>query len=1038
MLVVAGAAAGTWRAWEHAAAGRVPIRDALLAQLARELHSAPALGPRLSVSSDFHPCTPLPALASPLGYERCAAAAPWMPSATLGARVTRAAREKADAASLYAAALVDLHAEPGAVTSLDRAISTLQTVRRMAERPAPVLSDLASAYLVRADRTSDPRDLLEAADLAEEALQHEPRYLPALYNRALALQRFGLVDAAEQGWRAYLHADSTSGWADAAKRGLRRTLAVEALPAPPPEGAPPTAYAAWARADPQGARILGFGELLGAWGGAVLGGDAERARASLHLTGVVGDALERRPGGDATLADAVRAIRSTPAGARLARLARAHREFAAGMALYESVQLEAAVPRFRAAAGAADGSPALLAWSNVMWGVALVQVGKPGQGEPVLRAAIAAADTVRHPALAARARWSLAGSLLRGDRYDSAAEAAREAARFFARTGERENQGSSLDMLCSAQFALHDMDAGYAAASRALALLRPYRGSKRLHNVLGSIADAAAEDGLPRAAVRVRDEAVGAALRTGNATLVAEARLTRATLLASVGELARARRDVEAGRAALAPVTDPVTRSWLEADLALATGATAPAASRPATAAGYDLAARFFNGKGIPYLAFPAVVGAADARLAAGDLAGGEVRMREAFAMLEQRRDSIRMEPRRAAVFDAARAVVDRVVMLQLAANRPGDALAYLDRGRASLAPVGRSGREGLGDPLRARPGEVAVEYALVADTLLVWTVEGRRLELSRTTVDTARLVRTLTHLRSLLEGGAAEAEVREPLALLYDWLLRPVEARLGGAETPLVIVAYGDLARVPFAALRDARRGRYLLEDHPVRFAASLREAARPAPRGTGAAAVFVADPAFAPGENPGLERLAGASAEVRAIAAGYPRSRVVTDRAATAGAFRAALRSAGMVHYAGHAVFDDERPERSYLALAPEPGHPGPGRLTAGELAQLDLSGEPLVVLAACRSASAGRASGFSGLAGALLAAGAGGVIGGTWEVDDALTQPLMIELHRAYRSGGSATAALRAAQLRLLGSADPALRSPSAWAGFRYVGR
>jgi CHAT domain-containing protein len=62
----------------------------------------------------------------------------------------------------------------------------------------------------------------------------------------------------------------------------------------------------------------------------------------------------------------------------------------------------------------------------------------------------------------------------------------------------------------------------------------------------------------------------------------------------------------------------------------------------------------------------------------------------------------------------------------------------------------------------------------------------------------------------------------------------------------------------------------------------------------------------------------------------------------------------------------------------------------------------------------------------------------VGSLWEVDDRLTRLLMVELHRAYRGSGNGPAALRTAQLTLLRSADPALRSPAAWAGFRYAGR
>ncbi|HYR09073.1 MAG TPA: CHAT domain-containing protein, partial [Longimicrobium sp.] len=78
-----------------------------------------------------------------------------------------------------------------------------------------------------------------------------------------------------------------------------------------------------------------------------------------------------------------------------------------------------------------------------------------------------------------------------------------------------------------------------------------------------------------------------------------------------------------------------------------------------------------------------------------------------------------------------------------------------------------------------------------------------------------------------------------------------------------------------------------------------------------------------------------------------------------------------------------------------------------------------------------------GFAGLAGALLGAGVDGVVGSPWRVEDGLSGPLMTEFHRAYRRTGDGAGALRAAQLAALRGGDPALRSPAAWAAFRYVG-
>jgi CHAT domain-containing protein len=215
-------------------------------------------------------------------------------------------------------------------------------------------------------------------------------------------------------------------------------------------------------------------------------------------------------------------------------------------------------------------------------------------------------------------------------------------------------------------------------------------------------------------------------------------------------------------------------------------------------------------------------------------------------------------------------------------------------------------------------------------------------------------------------------------------------------------------------------------------------------APKRAVPSTLLVADPAFDPREYPELSRLSAAAGEVDTIAGEYHARGAAVRELGGAGATREAvapaLRGSAVVHYAGHAVFDDDRPERSFLVLAAA-GDGGPAsRLTAGEISGMDLRGVRLVVLSACQTARStpGRAGGFAGLAGGFLAAGAGGVVGSLWRVDDRLTRALMREFHRAYLDTGDAAGALRAAQLQLLHSTDPTLRTPTAWAAFRYAGR
>ena len=376
--------------------------------------------------------------------------------------------------------------------------------------------------------------------------------------------------------------------------------------------------------------------------------------------------------------------------------------------------------------------------------------------------------------------------------------------------------------------------------------------------------------------------------------------------------------------------------------------------------------------------------------------------------------------------------------MLHVTARRTYDALHATEKGRLSFSRRANAAETtGLALDLS---GQVFLEYALIGDTLLTWTISDGTLHLMRRPLKRDDFVRTVERAGAALEANADPDAIPPELERLYDWLIRPAQARdfLGAAGTPLVIVADGEIARVPFAVLRDRSRGRYLTEDRTIRFAASLADAARPADTSPPGPALLVGNPKFDRHSHAWLDPLDGAAAEVEALRRIYPGANVLSDSDATRSAFAEAAPRAGIIHYAGHAVFDDTRPERSYLLFA---GEDTSGHLTAEAVDSLDLRGVRLVVLSACRTLRArdGRAGGFAGLSGALLGAGAGGVVGSVWNVSDSLSKPLMLAFHREYaRRPGNPAEALRQAQLSMLRHRDPALHSPSVWGGIRYVGR
>ena len=136
--------------------------------------------------------------------------------------------------------------------------------------------------------------------------------------------------------------------------------------------------------------------------------------------------------------------------------------------------------------------------------------------------------------------------------------------------------------------------------------------------------------------------------------------------------------------------------------------------------------------------------------------------------------------------------------------------------------------------------------------------------------------------------------------------------------------------------------------------------------------------------------------------------------------------------LHLAAHSIVDVTLPERSFVQLVPGDGEDG--RLQAREILNFNLEGT-LVTLASCQSVG-GRVvagEGVLGMARSFLGAGATGVIGSLWPVDDAETAALMDRYYRNLSKGQRPVEALTAAKRARMRAGAP----PSSWAAFILVG-
>src|SRR6185436_18773274 len=119
------------------------------------------------------------------------------------------------------------------------------------------------------------------------------------------------------------------------------------------------------------------------------------------------------------------------------------------------------------------------------------------------------------------------------------------------------------------------------------------------------------------------------------------------------------------------------------------------------------------------------------------------------------------------------------------------------------------------------------------------------------------------------------------------------------------------------------------------------------------------------------------------------------------------------GVLHFATHALIDDQGQARTALALTPT--HRDGGSLTTSEIASLQLNGA-LVVLSACESLGGQilAGEGLRGLSEPFLEAGARAVVVTQWSIGDKSVLPFVDRFYANMSAGASVGEALRATKL------------------------
>ena len=876
-------------------------------------------------------------------------------------------------------------------------------------------SDLAAARYAVATQDEHPSQLPLALADADHALRLDPKSPEALFNRALILEHLGVRDQARKAWQAYLAIDSGSAWSIEARAHLR-TLETTSRRFDPKmlDSAPVDQLV---REFPQEARTWGEGPMLASWADAEAANDHARAAKILARVHAIGDALAAF-NDEHLLADAVAAIERSNSAERAA-LVEGHRLYRDGRIDYSKRNAAVAETKFtRAVDLFRVGSSPMASMATYFAASASFDQHHGDEASKKMGRLLASIDAHRNRALEAQILGSQAVSANASGDWGLGVRAADAAATTFRALGETKNAAYRDSVAAHAFDMIGAADLAWSRRIRSCLALTEPQDRERLCTVLRSSAETLQSFGHYSSATAIIDLAIDE-LRSDPAQL-ASLLTDRARLANLAGDATSSAAALMAARSAAASVTDLRLRERLEVFSDVAQASLVGKTQAREAIATLNRSIDFLLQAQLKDPLPDAYLQRARAFRSIRDEIAAMSDYDSALREVDAQRNTISGDDLQLGFLDTAAQIIDESIELRLSRGSIAEALAIVEQTRewhqtsASVSPI----REG-----QVTPDTVVIEYVVLPHAIEIFCISGGQITVQKAAIERGDVAERVASFDDSIRNRSSFDQIRTQASALYKLLIGPVQSRLSTASE-VIIVPNRQLYAVPFAALYDDASSQYLVEKVTIRFALAASRVHPEAANGTLLPALVVADPTTSH-----WPRLPASLREGERIAAGYGAVALSGDTA-TRKRFVEAAAGSALIHYAGHA---DSDVGGSYGAILLAPGDSDSGVLASNDIALLNLSKHPVVVLAACGTlrGNSVHVGGMSSLARAFLLAGARAVAGSLWEIDDDVASAFFLKFHEYLRAGESPARAVRNAQIEMIHASDPRLRHPATWA-------